>query len=76
MITFEKDTVEDVHIAASEDTSLVSISVTSKVSELEAFTDKEYDEYLVWRNNSLLSKNTSSASEFIAVYSTFNNWLS
>ena len=76
MITFEKDTVEDAHIAASEDTPLISISVTSNVSDLESFIDKEYDKY-VWRNsNSLLSKNTSSASECIIVYSTFNNWLS
>ena len=61
----------------SEDTPLISISVTSNVSDLESFIDKEYDKYVVWRNsNSLLSKNTSSASECIIVYSTFNNWLS
>ena len=42
--------------------------------ELEAFIDKEYDEYVVWRNNnSLLSKNTSPASECVTVYGTFNN---
>ena len=41
---------------------------------MEAFIDKEYDEYVVWRNNnSLLSKNTSSASECVIVYGTFNN---
>ena len=62
LITFEKDTVEDVHIAASEVTQLINISDTPNLSELEAFIDKEYDEYVVWRNNnSLLSKNSSSA---------------
>ena len=74
LITFEKDTVQDVHIAASEGTPLINISVTSNLSELEAFIDKEHDEYVVWRNNnSLLSKNTSSASECVTVYGTFNN---
>ena len=48
LITFEKDTVEDAHIAASEVTPLTNISVTSG---LEAFIDKEYDEYVVWSNN-------------------------
>ena len=68
LITFEKDTVEDVHIAASEDIPLTNISVTPNLSELEAFIDKEYDEYIVWRNNnSLLSKATSSASECVTV---------
>ena len=74
LITFEKDTVQDVHIAASEGTPLINISVTSNLSELEAFIDKEHDEYVVWRNNnSLLSKNTSPASECVTVYGTFNN---
>ena len=74
LITFEKDTVEDVHIAASEDIPLTNISVTPNLSELEAFIDKEYDKYIVWRNNnSLLSKATSSASECITVYGSFNN---
>ena len=74
LITFEKDTFEDVHIAASEGIPLISISVAENLSELEAFTDKEYDEYAVWRNNnSLLSKDTSSASECVTVYDTFNN---
>ena len=74
LITFEKDTVEDVHIAASEVTQLINISDTPNLSELEAFIDKEYDEYVVWRNNnSLLSKNTSSASECVTAYGTFNN---
>ena len=74
LITFEKDTVEDVHVAASEVTPLINISVTPNVSELEAFIDKEYDEYVVWRNNnSVLSKNTSSASECVTVYGFFNN---
>ena len=74
LITFEKDTVEDVHIAASEVTQLINISDTPNLSELEAFIDKEYDEYVVWRNNnSVLSKNTPSASECVTVYGTFNN---
>ena len=38
--TFDKDTVEDAHIAASEDTPLINISVTPNLSELEAFIDK------------------------------------
>ena len=74
LITFEKDTVEDAHVAASEGTPLINISVTPNLSELESFIDKEYDEYVVWRNNnSLLSKDTSSASEYVTVYGTFNN---
>ena len=74
LITFEKDTVEDVHNTASEDIPLTNISVTPNLSELEAFIDKEHDEYIVWRNNnSLLSKATSSASECVTVYSSFNN---
>ena len=73
LITFEKDTVEDAHIAASEGIPLISegtpligasegiplinISVTQNFKELMAFIDKEYDEYVVRRNNnSLLSK--------------------
>ena len=41
---------------------------TPNLSELEAFIDKESDEYLVWRNNNiLLSKDTSSASECITL---------
>ena len=74
LINFEKDTVEDVHIAASEGIPLINITATPNLSELEAFIDKEYDKYVVWRsNNSLLSKDTSSASECVTVYSTFNN---
>ena len=74
LITFEKDTVEDAHITASEGTLLINISVTPNLSELEAFIDKEYDEYVVWRNNnSLPSKDTSSASECVTAYGTFNN---
>ena len=74
LITFEKDTVEDVHVAASEVTPLINISVTPNLSELEAFIEKEYDEYVIRRNsNSVLSKNTSSASESVTVYGTFNN---
>ena len=42
LITFEKDTVEDAHIAAREDTSLINMKVTADLSELEAFIDKEY----------------------------------
>ena len=74
MITFEKDTVDDAYIAASEDIALISITTTPNLSKLEAFIDKEYDEYVVWNNNnSLLSKDTSSASECVTVYGTFNN---
>ena len=69
---FEKDTVEDAHITASEDTPLINISVTPNLSELEALIDKEYDEYVVWRNsNSLFTKGTSSAGihlQFITGY--------
>lgn len=46
-ITFEKDTVEEAHIATSEDTPLINISFTPNLSELEAFIDKEYEEYVV-----------------------------
>ena len=61
LITFEKDTVEDVHIAASESIPLTNISVIPNLSELEAFIHKEYDEYAVWENkNSLLSRDTPS----------------
>ena len=56
LIAFEKDTVEDAHIAASEGKPLINISVTQNLKELMTFIDKEYDEYVVWRNNSLLSK--------------------
>ena len=74
MITFEKDTVDDAYIAASEDIALISITTTPNLSKLEAFIDKEYDEYVVWNNNnSLLSKDTSSASKCVTVYGTFNN---
>ena len=77
LITFEKDTVEDAHIAASEGTLLINISVNPNLSELEAFIDKKYDEYVVWRNNnSLSSKDTSSGSECVTVYGTFNNKVS
>ena len=66
LINFEKDTVEDVHIAASEGIPLINITATPNLSELEAFIDKEYDKYVVWtNNNSLLSKDTSSASELL-----------
>ena len=40
LITFEKNTVEDTYIAAREDAPLVNMS-------RGAFTDKEYDEYVV-----------------------------
>ena len=74
LIIFEKDTVEDAHIVTSEGTPLINISVTPNLSELKAFIDKEYDEYVVWRNNkSLLSKDTSSAGGCVTVYGTFNN---
>ena len=74
LITFEKDTVEDVHFAAGEDIPLINITVTPNLSELEAFIDKEYDEDVIWKNNnSLLSKDASSASECVTVYGTFNN---
>ena len=74
LITFEKDTVGDAHIAASEGTPLINISATLNLSELEAFINKEYDEYVVWRNkNSLLSKDTSSAGQCGTVYGPFNN---
>ena len=45
LITFEK--VEDAHIAASEGIPLINISATQNLSELEAFIDKEYDEYVI-----------------------------
>ena len=74
LLTFEKDIVQDAHIAPGEGIPLINISVTPNLSELEAFIDKESDEYVVWRNNnSLLSKNTSSASDCVTVYGTFNN---
>ena len=74
MINFEKYTVDDAHIAASEDIALINITTTPNLSKLEAFIDKEYDEYVVWNNNnSLLSKDTSSPSECVTVYGTFNN---
>ena len=74
LITFEIDTVEDARITASEFTLLTNISVATNLGELEDFIDKEYDEYVVWKNNnSLLSKDTSSASEYVTVYGTFNN---
>ena len=74
LITFEKDTVEDAYIAARVDAPLINMKVTPNLSELEAFIDKEYDEYVVWRNNNnLLSKDASSASECVTVYGTFNN---
>ena len=47
LITFEKDTVEDALIAASEGIPLINISVTPNLSELETFIGKEYDEYVV-----------------------------
>ena len=73
-ITFKKDTIEDVHIAASEDIPLINITATPNLSELEAFIDKEYDQYIAWKNsNSLLWKDTSSASECVTVYGTFDS---
>ena len=61
LITFEKDIVEDVHIAASEGIPLTNISVIPNLSKLEAFIDKKHDEYAVWKNkNSLLSRDTPS----------------
>ena len=74
LLTFEKDIVQDAHIAPGEGIPLINISVAPNLSELEAFIDKESDEYVVWRNNnSLLSKNTSSASDCVTVCGTFNN---
>ena len=74
LITFEKDTIEDAHITVSEGIPLINISVTQNLSELEAFIDKEYDEYVIWRNNnSLLSKDTFSASKCVTIYSTSSN---
>ena len=50
------------------------MTATPNLSELESFNDKEYDEYVVWKNSSsLLSKDTSSASEYVTVYGTLNN---
>ena len=72
-ITFEKDTVEEAHIATSEDTPLINISVTPKLSDLGDFIDKEYYKYVTWRGKKFPSNDTSSASEFITVYGTFNN---
>ena len=40
LISFEKDNVEDAHIAAGEGIPLMSISVTPNLSELEAFIIK------------------------------------
>ena len=37
LLTFEKDSVEDGHTEASEDTPLLNISVTPNLSELEVF---------------------------------------
>ena len=48
-ITFEKDTVEEAHIATSEDTPLINISVTPKLSDLGDFIDKEYYKCVTWR---------------------------
>ena len=74
LITFEKDTVEDAHVATSEDIPLINITATPNLSELKAFIGKEYDEYVVWKNsNSLLSKDTSSTSVCATVYGTFDN---
>ena len=68
LTTFEKDTVEDAHIAASEGMPLVNMKVTPNLSELEAFIDKEYDDYLVWsNNNSLLSKHLQLANVLLFV---------
>ena len=50
-----------------------NISVTHNLSVLEAFIDKEFDGYVVWRNNNNLLSNLFSASECITVHSTFNN---
>ena len=40
LISFEKDTVEEAHIAAGEVIPLINISVTPNLSELEAFIVK------------------------------------
>ena len=45
LITFDKDAVEDAHIGVSESTPLINISYTTDLNELEAFINKEYDEY-------------------------------
>ena len=37
LLTLEKDSVEDAHNEASEDTPLLNISVTHNLSELEVF---------------------------------------
>ena len=37
LLTLEKDSVEDAHNEASEDTPLLNISVTPNLSELEVF---------------------------------------
>lgn len=47
LIILDSDTVEDAHIATSEDTPLINISFTPNLSELEAFIYKEYEEYVV-----------------------------
>ena len=44
LITFDKDVVEDA-VAVAESTPLINISYTTDLSELEAFINKEYDEY-------------------------------
>ena len=40
LISFEKDTVEEAHIATGEVIPLINISVTPNLSELEAFIVK------------------------------------
>ena len=41
LITFEKDTVEDAHIAASESIPLINMSVIPNFNDLEAFIGKD-----------------------------------
>ena len=48
-ITFEKNTVEEAHIATSVDTPLTNISVTPKLSDLGDIIDKEYYKYVTWK---------------------------
>ena len=48
-ITFEKNTVEEAHIATSVDTPLINISVTPKLSDLGDIIDKEYYKYVTWK---------------------------
>ena len=58
LISFEKDTVEDVHFPGNEDLSFINITVTPNLSELEAFIDKEYDEDVNGRTTTAYSQRT------------------